>query len=67
MEGASKSNLVGWDKVCAPMANGGLGIRKMTIFNITFLGNGPWWVFDLNLALFDIKVLFHLVYPIRPR
>ena len=38
MEGVSKSNLVGWDKVCAPMANGGLGIRKMTIFNITFLG-----------------------------
>ena len=40
MEGVSKSNLVGWDKVCAPMANGGLGIRKMTIFNITF--SGKW-------------------------
>ena len=27
--GDSKTHLVGWDKVCAPIANGGLGIRKL--------------------------------------
>ena len=31
--GDSKSHLVRWDKVCAPLANGGLGIRKLTTFN----------------------------------
>lgn len=29
--------LVKWDKVCATMANGGLGIRKLTIFNKALL------------------------------
>ena len=29
---------MGWDKVCAPKANGGLGIRKLTIFNKALLG-----------------------------
>ena len=24
---------MGWDKVCAPKVNGGLGIRKITTFN----------------------------------
>ena len=27
------THLVGWDKVCAPMENGGLGVRKLTTFN----------------------------------
>ena len=31
--GVSKYHLVGWDKVCVPIANGGLGIRKITTFN----------------------------------
>ena len=26
--GDSKTHLVGWDKVCAPLKNGGLGVRK---------------------------------------
>ena len=25
--------MVGWDKVCVPMSNGGLRIRKLTTFN----------------------------------
>ena len=29
--------LVKWDKVCATMANGSLGIRKLTIFNKALL------------------------------
>ena len=31
--GDSKSHLVRWEKVCAPVENGGLGIRKFTTFN----------------------------------
>ena len=34
--GDSKSHLVRWDKVCAPMENGGLGIRKFTTFNLPY-------------------------------
>ena len=36
--GDSKTHLVGWDKVCAPITNGGLGIRKLTNFNKALLG-----------------------------
>ena len=34
----SKTHLVGWDKVCALITNGGLGIRKLTTFNKVLLG-----------------------------
>ena len=36
--GVNKYHLVGWDKVCAPIANGGLGIRKIITFNKALLG-----------------------------
>ena len=38
--GGSKTHLVRWDKVCAPLENGGLGVRKLTTFNKALLGNG---------------------------
>ena len=36
--GDPKTHLLGWDKVCMPVANGGLGIRKLTTFNKALLG-----------------------------
>ena len=40
--GDSKTHLVGWDKVCAPLENGGLGVRKITTLNKALLGKWLW-------------------------
>ena len=42
MTGDSKTHLVGWDKICAPIANGGLGIRKLTTFKKALLEKWLW-------------------------
>ena len=35
-----KIHLVKWASVCAPISSGGLGIRKLSLFNEALLGSG---------------------------
>ena len=35
-------HLVGWDTVCSPLAQGGLGVRKVEVINRALLGKKMW-------------------------
>jgi hypothetical protein len=42
MNDEAKMHLVEWDKVCSPLAEGGLGIRNIRRFNQALLGKWHW-------------------------
>jgi hypothetical protein len=33
---------VGWDTICSPLAQGGLGVRKVEVINRALLGKKMW-------------------------
>ena len=37
-----KFHLVAWDRICSPMQQGGLGVRKLIPFNLALLGKWLW-------------------------
>lgn len=41
-EDVFKYPLVAWDKVCLPVEDGGLGIRRVGLFNQVLLGKWLW-------------------------
>jgi hypothetical protein len=43
LEDGFKHHLVGWNTLCCPLANGGLGVRRVAVINRTLLGKWMWW------------------------
>ena len=41
-EDVFKYPLVAWEKVCLPVEDGGLGVRRVGLFNQALLGNWLW-------------------------
>jgi hypothetical protein len=51
-----KFHLVSWTKVCTPIAEGGLGVRNLLVFNRALWGSGLWRYAHEREALWRVVV-----------